>query len=412
MLNRLARAMMLACLMCGLCASARANTTAAAAGNPATSLALAPQPAISPTPAVEGNRAMATPAPATPAASVQPVRIALLLPLQSEIFANAAQAVRAGFQAAYERESAGIEIALIETGDGSRPIDAVYADAQTRFDVIVGPLARADVAAVAQSGKVGKPTVALANPDTQGDAEVVLPPAMLSVGLSIEDEARQVAGWAASGRKTGKAFVISSSIAWQRRAARAFALQWQQRGLEAQTIEISVSSGYIGAASLVQLKKRLQEEHPGLLFVALDDVQARQLLQLIGHDAPVYGTSQLNPLSLNDWRIADGRPEMNGVRLVDIPWQLQPDHPAVMVYPRPTAAADQKPDPNLERLYALGIDAFRIAREIGLQRKEFELDGVTGKLSVKFGKGTAVFRRSEQPAAYIDGAVAPIIRNP
>lgn len=336
----------------------------------------------------------------------------MLLPLQSEIFANAAQAVRAGFQAAYERESAGIETTVIETGDGTRQIDAIYADAQTRFDVIVGPLARADVAAVAQSGKVSKPTVALANPDTQGDAEVVLPSAMLSVGLSIEDEARQVAAWAAGGKKAAKAFVISSSTAWQRRAARAFSLQWQQRGLEAQTIEISASSGYIGAASLVLLKKRLQEEHPGLLFVALDDVQARQLLQAIGRDHPVYGTSQLNPLSVNDWRIADGRPEMNGVRLVDIPWQLQPDHPAVMVYPRPVVAADQKPDPNLERLYALGIDAFRVAREIGLQRKEFELDGVTGKLTVKFGKGTPVFRRSEQPAAYVDGAVAPITRAP
>lgn len=402
MLGRLA--LVLACLMCGLCAPARANTTGDDAGT-----VTQPVTGSVPMPAIDSSRPLTAPVPSTPA---RLIRIALLLPLQSEIFANAAQAVRAGFQAGYERESDGIEIAVIETADGTRQIDAIYADTQARFDVIVGPLARTDVAAVAQSGKVSKPTLALANPDTQGDVEVVLPQAMLPIGLSIEDEARQVANWAANGKKTAKAITISSSIAWQRRAARAFALQWQQRGLEAQAVEISVSGGYIGAASLVQLKKRLQDEHPALLFVALDDAQARQLQQAIGRDYPAYGTSQLNPLSVNDWRIADSRPEMNGVRLVDIPWQLQPDHPAVMAYPRPTVGTDQKPDPNLERLYALGIDAFRIAREIGLQRKEFELDGVTGKLTVQFGKGMPFFRRSEQPAAYVDGAVTPIVRAP
>lgn len=410
MLDSVTRALVLACWMCGLCASAGANTTGAAE-----------PPVTGAVPMPAGITARPLNAPALPiattpgtiaaqAASERPLRIGLLLPLQSDVFGNAAQAVRAGFQAAYERESSGIEMAVVETGDGARQIDAIYADALNRFDIIVGPLARTDVAAVAQGSKVTKPTVALTNPD--GDADVVMPQLMLPIGLSVEDEARQVAGWAASGKKSGKALVIAGNVAWQRRAARAFAAQWQQRGLEALHAELSVSGSYLSAAGLIQLKKRLQEEHPALLFVALDDGQARQLLQAIGREYPVYGTSQLNPLSVIDWRTSDGRPDMNGVRLVDIPWQLQSDHPAVMVYPRPTLPADQKPDPNLERLYALGIDAFRIAREIGLQRKEFELDGVTGKLTVKFGKGMPQFQRSEQQAVYVDGAVAPVVRAP
>ncbi len=49
--------------------------------------------------------------------------------------------------------------------------------------------------------------------------------------------------------------------------------------------------------------------------------------------------------------------DLDGVRLVDMPWLVQRDSPAVMSYPRP--AADAHPD--LQRLYALGIDAFRLA---------------------------------------------------
>jgi len=36
---------------------------------------------------------------------------------------------------------------------------------------------------------------------------------------------------------------------------------------------------------------------------------------------------------------------------------LQADHAAVMIYPRQVIAADQKRSADMERLYALGIDA-------------------------------------------------------
>jgi outer membrane PBP1 activator LpoA protein len=99
---------------------------------------------------------------------------------------------------------------------------------------------------------------------------------------------------------------------------------------------------------------------------------------------------------------------MNGVRLIDMPWQLQPDHTAVMVYPRPVVNPDQKRSPDMERLYALGIDAYRVAREIALSRPSFELDGVTGKLKVSFGRGAARFQRIEPTAVYRDGMVVPL----
>lgn len=336
------------------------------------------------------------------------VRIALLLPLRSEALGPAAEAVRAGFQAAYEREQDGISMAVVETGDDTQAVLSSYADAVAQNDIVVGPLSRTDVTAVAQSGAVSKPTIALTQPDI-ADADAKLPPQLLVVGLSIEDEARQVAAWAAAAnKKIGKAYVISTGTAWQRRAARAFAAQWEKQGKQSQSIEFNAFGGYLGVKDLTELKMQLDADQPALLFAALDDRQAKQLRTAVGQGIPLYGTSQLNPLALSDWSTAEPATAMNGIRLLDIPWQLQADHPAVMIYPRPAVNADQKRSADMERLYALGIDAYRVAREIALKRTSFELDGVTGKLKVRFNTPAPLFERTEQHAIYRDGSVMAV----
>ncbi len=400
MLGKLAQTLLLG-LMCGLCAPALANTTA----DGASPLAAVRQAAAPGTGAVNGEAQLQA-MPSMPASGR--IRMALLLPLRSDTFGAAAQAVRAGFLAAHERESEGVDVSVIETDGGTQSALLAYDDALSSHDIVVGPLARADVAAIARSGRVSKPTLALAQPELTTGTESTLPPQMLALGLSVEDEARQLANWAGASRKNSKAFVISTNIAWQRRAANAFAAEWQRLGLTPQAIDIVTIGGYFSANSLAQMQRRLQEEKPALLFMALDAVQTRQMQLALGRDNLVYGTSQLNPLAAADWRHAEPRLEMNGVRLVDMPWLLQPDHPAVMVYPRQEMAADQRANPDRERLYALGIDAFRVARAIAAQRSEFELDGVTGRLSVRFGNGASRFQRVALPAAYQDGVVAPL----
>jgi outer membrane PBP1 activator LpoA protein len=180
-------------------------------------------------------------------------------------------------------------------------------------------------------------------------------------------------------------------------------------GQEPLSIELSVAGGSLSANSLEQLRKRIQNDQPGLVFVALDAAQARQVRNVIGNDIALYGTSQLNPLTREDWVGAEPMPELNGAQLLDIPWQLQPDHPAVMIYPHPVASIEQKHSADLERLYALGIDAFRVAREIAAHHRNFDIDGVTGKLTVSFGSGPTRFERIEQPAIYQDGTVVPLM---
>ncbi|WP_229505042.1 penicillin-binding protein activator [Massilia mucilaginosa] len=328
-------------------------------------------------------------------------RIGLLLPTRSDALGPPAGALRAGFMAAYERDRTGFEVKLIETGDSPQDVLAAYATALTENDIVVGPLARSAVSAIAGAGvAVSKPTIALNHPEGRGTGGA-LPHNLLVMGLSIEDEARQVAQWAASEHPGARALVVSGANAWQRRIANAFAAQWKQLGNESQTVELAASNGYLSESGISQLRNRVDAEQPTLLFTALDADQLRQVRASLGTSVPAYGTSSVNPGTEPGKALA----ELDGVRLLDLPWEVQPDHPAVMVYPRWNASRRTL---DLDRLYALGIDAFRVAREITLHPgAPFTMDGVTGRLSVSFGDGPARFERVQPTAVYQGGSFKP-----
>lgn len=328
--------------------------------------------------------------------------IALLLPLRSDILREPAEVLRSGFLAAHERDREGIVVNIVETGDTPQEILAGYKEAAALNDIVVGPMSRTGVTAVVQSDAVERPTIALTPPDIPHGA--ALPANMLVVGLSIEEEARQIADWAASS-SGGKVFILFTGTAWQRRAAAAFDTQWRHRGMEAEQMEIAANDGFLNGRTLLELKKRFETEKPAALFLALDARQARQVRAIIGKDIPLYGTSQLNPFVPGDHPQTERADDMDGTRLLDIPWQLQADHPAVMVYPRLVANADARRTADLERLYALGIDAYRVAHEVAVGRTRFDIDGVTGKLAVRFDRKATHFERIAQPAVYRDGAV-------
>ena len=68
--------------------------------------------------------------------------------------------------------------------------------------------------------------------------------------------------------------------------------------------------------------------------------------------------------------------DLRDIVFVDMPWLLQQDHPAVMSYPR----ANPPLETDMERLYALGIDSYRLLRIMvdGNQLPPLPMDGVTG----------------------------------
>ncbi|MES2297213.1 MAG: penicillin-binding protein activator [Pseudomonadota bacterium] len=345
---------------------------------------------------------------ASPGALLKPVaaRVALLLPLRSESLGPAAQAVRDGFMAAFERDGEGVKVSLVETGDGVQETLDAYAAAVEQNDIVVGPLARSAVEAVVSSPLVGKPTIVLNRPEQRGGgADLPLPPRMLVIGLSIEDEARQVARWAAA-EQSGAALIASGNTAWQRRIATAFSEQWRAGGRHAQALELDMSDGFLNPDSLAQLQEIIDSEHPALLFAALNPLQLRQLRAAIGNGLPVYGTSSINPGLLLVKQNGAGVGSLDGIHVVDLPWELHPEHPAVMSYAR-RPGSEQSLD--LDRLYALGIDAFRVLRAMTLDPAgDFSVDGLTGRLTISFGPGPARFERSESAAVLRGGAFVPV----
>lgn len=415
------RMLLVAAVICSLsaCTSISLDQPAPVVDSvPAKSVAVADrkqvtQPALAQKPAVEVS-AVTLAAPILEAVGIPqvtaaqpPVTIALLLPRRSESLAQVSDAVRAGFMAAYQYEPGNVKINLVETGDSAQDVLNGYQSAALNNDIVIGPLTRSGAAAIVQNRAVTKPTIALTQLNTVGDAEMAVPSNMLVMGLSLEDEARQVADWAGR-RPSAKAFVVSTSVPWQLRAAAAFAAQWKSHGLQAESMQLSLTGGYLNASALVQLKTRLQSENPALIFVALDASQTSQLRSAIGNDIDIYGTSQLNPLTLTDWESAEPLTALEGVRLIDVPWLLQADHAAVMAYPRLQPGDGQRRSPDIDRLYALGIDAYRVVHNIVANQTDFQIDGVTGKLTVRFGKGPSFFERVEQPAIYNQGRVKPL----
>lgn len=352
------------------------------------------EPAAPQTMRVEPPRAETMPieTPGSAPAGKRATRIGLMLPMRSEALGVPADAVRAGFMAAYERDRDGFTVNLVETGDSPQQALDAYAAALEQNDIVVGPLARSAVSALAASSLVTKPTIALNHPEARTSS---LPAPMLVIGLSIEDEARQVADWAAAEHPDGAAVIVSGSSAWQRRIASSFSARWKQLGHAAQTVVLADSNGYLSEAALGQLRSQVDAAQPALLFAALDASQAAQVRGALGAGLPAYGTSSVNPGPENVMT------ELDGLHLLDLPWEVQPAHQAVMVYPRWNTGGGTL---DIDRLYALGIDAFRVAREITLHPgADFQIDGVTGRLSGSFGNGPARFERVQPTAVYQAG---------
>lgn len=373
----------------GLCAPVETNTRLAPPAPPVLAPIAPPPEAIVTTAPID-----VPDAPDTPQAALPPTgqtRIALLLPLHSATLAAPAEALRAGFMAAYERDRAGFIIDLVASDDTVDTTLLAYRDAAARNDMVVGPLLRPAVAAVA-AGPVTKPTLALNHPD----GSTPLPQNMLTIGLAIEDEARQVAAWAQADFPAGRPLVLSGTAAWQRRLAGAFHDHWNKLGNTAYQVELPIVDGRIADNALAELKVRVDIDAPDFLFAALDPEQLRQVRATLGTSLPAYGTSSVNPGRGAGTSVA----ELDGVRMLDLPWQVQPDHPAAMAYPR--RAGENHAAPDMDRLYALGIDAYRVAREMALRPGQaITLDGVTGQLNIQ--PQAPRFKRTEMPVIYRGG---------
>lgn len=335
---------------------------AAVSGSIAAPLSALAQAAANPTPA-------GSPPPRPRIGKGTPT-VALLLPRQDGPFARAATALMAGVAAAHARDGADLVVEAIEVDDQADGLALVFAELRERnFVLVIGPVTRNGATALVELGSVGLPTLALNLPE--GDAPV--PARMAFMGLATEPESRQAATQAyaqsleraGSRRPRAVAIVVASPLA--RRSLQAFRETWTGLGGELREV-----IEFAGPLPPRDLRARLGSPPPDVAFLAMGAEQARVLRVALGEKTAVWSTSLASIGNTALLRL----PELDGMRLLEMPWQVEPEHPAVLSYAKAPVGFNVE----MQRLYALGIDAFRVGRQLLGGGAPFELNGVTGRL--------------------------------
>ncbi|HEX7115510.1 MAG TPA: penicillin-binding protein activator [Steroidobacter sp.] len=326
-----------------------------------------------------------------------PSPIALVLPLSGRQM-GAGIAIRDGFMAA-----------LLQQDVERRPVVNVYDSAEmgatTAYrravadgaQVIIGPLTKDEVAAVAAS-EVPVLTLAL----NQLPDSAVAPPLMFQFALDPEEEARQVARRAvADGRMRG--LLLLPNNEWGQRVFRAFDDEFKVLGGTiagmrfydpaardfsqpiTHLLLIDESRSRANAlASAVGMRFEFEPRRRGdaqFIFVGAQPVQGRSIRPALRfhltEDLPIYATSDI--FEPNE----QANHDLEGVMFPDMPWVISPDAVSselrsALTRHWPLRARGRG------RLYAFGFDAYRIVPLLraGSFGRMNEIAGMTGVLSI------------------------------
>ncbi len=331
-----------------------------------------------------------------------PKHIALLLPLNGK-FSKAAEAIRDGFMAAYYQNKSvtNLSIRIYDSSVQTENILELYETAQKNgAEFIVGPLNKKFVKLFAQQDTLPVPTLAL---NYIAKSETT-PKNLYQFGLSPEEEAIQIAErtWL-DGYLSAAALVPAGP--WGERVFLAFKERWEQLGgriTEYQTYNAALNDYTIPIRLLLNIDesreryraiRRLVKQNikytprrrqdVDFIFLGAYPRQARQIRPQLKffHAAkvPIYATSHIFTGNLNPEMDRD----MDGIIFGDMPWVLSENSSNNSI----RADIDDyitNSGKQLQRLYALGIDAFNIIAAINpLKTYSYErYDGETGSLSI------------------------------
>lgn len=329
----------------------------------------------------------------------RPHHLAILLP-KTGPYANAARALRDGFMAAYYQQppESRPRLAFYDSSDSADTWPLYRQAVDSGADMVIGPLNKDGVAQLARAGELEIPVLAL----NQVPPDTTPPVKLYQFGLAPEDEARQVAERAWLDGHT-RAVVFTPQGDWGERIAQAFRDRWERLGgtLSEQQHYDAKENDFSGAIqALLNLdesstrRTRLQRllgqqlefeprrrEDADFILLAANPLKARQIRpQFQFHhaaDIPIYATS-----SIYTGVPAQGEDQdLEGIKFPDIPWLLMNEGDSPLSRDN---LARILPDSQgtYRRLYAMGIDSFRLLPHLGrLQSSPREtLDGKTGNL--------------------------------
>ncbi|HHZ6805692.1 TPA: penicillin-binding protein activator [Morganella morganii] len=303
--------------------------------------------------------------------------------------ATAASQVSAPQALPYSGESRTVTDVKIYDTD-SKPLATLLAQAQADgMDLIVGPLLKGDVATLA-TANTPLNILALNELDTP-----IARPNVCYFSLSPEDEARNAAQFIRQDNKTAP-LVLTPDNSFGRRIAQSFADEWQKNG--GGVVLHQTFSGNPGSSlSLTGVPVQ-----PSSSAAAQPDGTVVQPQPVSGGVDSVYIIATSDQLiyikpALEFATSARGRPafyassrsnkagtgkdfqfEMEGLKLTDIPL-IAGGNPQLLSQ----AAGKFGNDYTRVRLYAMGMDAWRLANQFGdMQRHTLRMNGASGDITV------------------------------
>ncbi len=356
----------------------------------------------------------------------RPETIGLLLPLSNQ-YKNAAVAIRDGFLAAWYFDRQGQAQSNIKIYDANslNIIEAYQQAIADGVDYVVGPLEKEAVNSLLGQYELPVPVLALNHVDQTDEADN---DKLVQFGLSPEEEAKQVAELALSDGHT-LALVVTPDNSWGRRIAESFTERWNEVGgtvLEQayfssdlkdyatpvkEMLNVDSSEQRIrelrGQLNLKLNATERRRQDADFIFAAALPGDARQLLPQVrfyrADDLPIYSTSHIFTGIYDSTKDTD----MNDVVFVDMPWVLDTRRQLSLIQDSLNRNWSQDRS-SYRRLYAFGIDAYRLIPELNRLRLERDTvyAGETGDLQLD---ETNTIQRKLRRARFINGQ--PVLNN-
>ena len=328
----------------------------------------------------------------------QPQVIAILLP-QTGPFAKAANAIKTGLIAAFlERNNPSYapELQFYDTGElTDQALNAYDRAIQEGAELVIGPLRKDNVSALALRESLPVPTLALNRAQLEQAVDN-----LYLFGLSPEDEAQQIAekAWLDG---YNHSLTLVPEGGWGERLNLAFEDTWVQYGgksleqqnfnptaqdftkplrallnLDESRARIKALKQLIGSEIRTEPRRRQDVD---FIFLASRPQQARQIRPQLkffyAESIPVYATSHVYTGMPDPKKDHD----MNDIVFCDIPWVLEPNKTWNNIL-------EQWPNraPAYIRLYALGVDSYNIISHLRrLSAYKFQqFPGQTGTLTL------------------------------
>jgi len=229
-------------------------------------------------------------------------------------------------------------------------------------DIVVGPLDKDALDELLASSVLTVPVLSLNYASDEQSS-----PALYQFGLSPEDEARQVAAFT-TGRGLRQALVLVPDSQWGSRLAAAFTAAYTATGgqvMSSVAYPNSTSKDYLGTLQAALANSSGAQ----MVFLGASPTQARlmkPLLQAQAPDLPVYATSHVFSGRVERNKDAD----LEGIIYTEVPFVLQSLQ---------QGSLEQLKYP---RLYALGMDAVAIAKNLPALTQNQRIQGRTGEISL------------------------------